>query len=255
MAEPELTQEAVEAVAEAIPEFVESLTKMKVGFTALGIAIGGAIGGLIGFRLAWRRLEVKYATIAEKEIDEMREHFRARLVSKEIKPSISELGKRVESLGYVSPDTDQEAPGPGDPNTSAGVEDREDRNVFEEAAVTDNWDYEVEKAARTIYKPYVIHVDERGESGFEEVTLTYYMGDDVLCDEQDKVVDDQERVVGAANLDKFGHGSKDAAIVYVRNEYLHLDLEVVKSEQTYAEEVHGLKHADDPRRRERPEWR
>jgi hypothetical protein len=112
-----------------------------------------------------------------------------------------------------------------------------------------------ETAARAEKHAYVIHLDERGqEDGYDEITLTYYQGDDVLCDAEDKVVDDQERVVGVENLDKFGHGSNDVNVVYVRNDAMQLDIEIVKSDKTYAEEVHGLAHADNPPRRRRTEW-
>jgi hypothetical protein len=246
--------EAAEVIEEVAEEVIKAVATVDRRVAVVGIVLAAAGGAAISWYVTDRRLQKKYEKIAEEEIDSMRDHFRKRLVAKEVKPEISDLGKRVEELGYApTPAVPPQAP--GELNTAPGVEERDQVNVFEQAKVEDVWDYEVEKAARDPSTPYVIHFDERGETGYEQVTLTYYAGDDVLCDDKDKVIDDKERVVGEANLDKFGHGSNDAVIVYVRNEYLDLDIEVVKSEQTFLEEVHGIAHADAPRRRERREWR
>jgi hypothetical protein len=252
---------ATEALGEALhkadqitEEAIRAVATVDRRVAVIGIALATAGGIAIGWYVCERKLRKKYEQRAEEEIEGMRDHFRQRLVARqEVKPEISELGKRAEELGY-SPTPPVPPQTPGDLNTAPGVEARDQVNIFAEAEVNDTWDYEVEKAQRDPSRPYVIHVDERGETGYEEVTLTYYSGDDVICDHNDKIVDDQDRVVGHHNLNKFGHGSGDAVIVYIRNEYLDLDIELIRSEQSYAEEVHGITHADSPRRRERPEW-
>lgn len=240
--------------AEAVEEVVEEATKnLPDGFyirgwvgTVLTVA-GSGLGTFVGYRLADRKLRKEYERIAEDEIDQMRTHFRQQMVAREEKPDLSDLAKRTAELGY-SENSDTPAP-PGEVNTPVVPEDV--RNVFEDTAkdAAEGWDYEVELASRMEDKPYVIHYDEREEKEYEEITLTYYAGDDVLCDENDKVVDSPDFLVGAANLDKFGHGSNDKNVVYVRNESLTIDIEVVRSDKTYAEEVHGFKHEDPPRRR------
>jgi hypothetical protein len=83
--------------------------------------------------------------------------------------------------------------------------------------------------------------------GYDHVTLTYYEVDDVLCNERDEIVDpdrDRENLVGERNLNLFGHGSNDASIVYIRNDKLEIVFEVVKSPNSFAEEVHGFRHED-----------
>jgi hypothetical protein len=49
-------------------------------------------------------------------------------------------------------------------------------------------------------------------------------------------------LIGEKNLSRFGHGSQDPSVVYVRNDQLELVYEVVRSPQSYSEEVHGIKH-------------
>ena len=109
--------------------------------------------------------------------------------------------------------------------------------------IEEEWDYEVETAQRSEELPYVIHRDEYNNEtpdGFDQYTLTYFEGDDVLCRDDDTVIEDQDSVVGLGNLTKFGHGSGDPNIVYVRNHELRVDLEVVHSDGKYATEVHGF---------------
>lgn len=246
----ELTEEIVEEVLEE--QLIETVGRQ---YFFGGLILGLVVGGVTAWLVTDRRLAKKYERVAETEIDDMREHFRARLIARDEKPPLSSLGRLVEEENYASKSEDPSTP--GELNTQV-ERTPEQQNVFDrintEKDASDGWDYDIEKAARTREVPYVIHYDERGETNYEEVTLTYYTADDVLCDDKDKVVDDQDRVVGLQNLDKFGHGSNDAEIVYVRNEYLSLDIEVVRSPNSYAEEVHGFTHEDPPRRREYPEW-
>jgi len=54
--------------------------------------------------------------------------------------------------------------------------------------------------------------------------------------------------VGERNLNLFGHGSNDASVVYVRNDKLELIFEVVRSPNSFAEEVHGFHHEAYSRR-------
>lgn len=127
-------------------------------------------------------------------------------------------------------------------------------NIWDAETPEDVWDYTEEMRVRDANSPYVIHKDEfdQNENDWEHDTLTYYEGDDVLADGKDDALD-QDDIVGVENLGKFGHGSQDPNIVYIRNERLQLDMEVVHSDGSYAEEVHGyVEHSDtQPRRRGR----
>lgn len=246
-------------MAASVEEVVEEVTEhvladgphIRGRFVVLvGVACLSA-GVAIGYLVANRRLRKEYARISEQEIDQMRDHFRARLVAKEEKPDLSDLEahakKVVEVHRYDSP---QPPAPPGEPNVVVLPEEIQ-RALDSEKDASEGWDYEVEKAGRMQGGTYVIHYDERGEAEFDEITLTYYAGDDVLCNEQTEIVDSQEDIVGTRNLDKFGHGSHDKNIVYVRNERLGLEIEVCRAEGTYAEDVHGFKHEDPPPRRKR----
>jgi hypothetical protein len=120
----------------------------------------------------------------------------------------------------------------------------EEANVVNIFAVRDEtWDYEVELANRSPEKPYIIHRDEyfSDEMGYSQTTITWYDGDHILCDEDDAPIYNPEKIVGEL---KFGHGSNDPNVVYIRNEVLGAEYEVLFDGGHYLVEVLG-QHIDD----------
>jgi hypothetical protein len=111
-------------------------------------------------------------------------------------------------------------------------------SVFDPDATEDVWDYDLEIAGRNPDNPYVIHRDEFDdeEKGYSHSTLTYYKGDDVLCDESDVPIYNAEKI--AAPL-LFGHGTNDPNVVYIRNERLEAEYEVMLDSGYYSVEVLG----------------
>jgi hypothetical protein len=133
----------------------------------------------------------------------------------------------------------------------ASEEDNETRkNIF--ANGDSGWDYNYELSTRTPEEPYVIHVDEyiADEMGYDQRTLVYYSGDDVMTDHDDQVVFPYNTVVGEL---KFGHGSKDPAVVYVRNEMSETEYEIMLHTGLFKEEVLGLEVEREYARQERAE--
>lgn len=122
------------------------------------------------------------------------------------------------------------------------------RNVFTDAA-NSTWDPEAEEAARDRTKPYILEHDEFYESDRDQSQLTWFEGDGVLADDKDEHIPDIDGVVGLANLEKFGHGSRDPNILYIRNEKLEVDFEIVLNEGKYTEQIMGfIQHEDAPHR-------
>ena len=102
----------------------------------------------------------------------------------------------------------------------------------------DIWDHEAELSSRDPNRPYVISIDEFHEDdmGYRQSVLTYYEGDNVVVDEHDSVMFQHEKVLGAL---LFGHGSSDENVVYIRNEKLAVEYEVLRHQSSYAVEVEG----------------
>lgn len=99
------------------------------------------------------------------------------------------------------------------------------------------WDYEAELPNRSPDFPYIIGFDEFeiGEEGFSQSTLTYYEKDDILTDDKDVPIYDR-RIVGEL---KFGHGSNDPNIVYIRNTSLQSEFEILRDSGSFQEIVLG----------------
>lgn len=90
--------------------------------------------------------------------------------------------------------------------------------------------------------PYVISFEEfcEGEDNHDKITITYYAGDGILVDEEEEIIEDVERLVGEDNLiNKFGEGSDDPDVLYVRNERMGIDYEIVRQHTCYSEVVSG----------------
>jgi hypothetical protein len=120
--------------------------------------------------------------------------------------------------------------------------------VFVDAEVDDDWDYEVELQNRDPVYPYIIHRDEffNDEMGYgdkgDQRTFTFYAGDEILTDEKDIPIYDQVARVGTL---RFGHGSGDPNLVYVRNEKEQEEYEIVLDDGAYEIVVLGGQVADD----------
>lgn len=271
--------EAVGEEAFEVAEAARGLSGQAVRFGLLGVGVGFAGGFVVGGWFVNRRLAAKYERIAEEEIDEMREHFRKRLLVKEEKPDLtSEAEKVIKREGYdgpatpvleedkdgevVPPEEEEVFPDDSPQRDISGVPFAE-RVEQEEAEVVENvfdkddpqaggWDYEAEVARRRPEFPYVIHLDERyDKDGYTHTELIYYEGDGVLTDPDNKPVEEIDKVIGIANLDKFGHGSGNKDVVFIRNDALELEVEVERDEGSFSEVVHGIKHSADPPRRKR----
>lgn len=122
-----------------------------------------------------------------------------------------------------------------------------DVGAGEEREVPETEEFEV-----PIY-PYVITSDQFLEDSdkYDKVSLYYYSLDDVLCDEQEEVIDDIDDTVGYDALAILDMQTS----VWVRNERLHIDYEILSVKQTYAEAVLGIENKPNQTPREKYEQR
>jgi hypothetical protein len=235
---------------------------MILGGTVI-ISLG--LGAVSGYFFAKKKLENQYLEISNKEIAEAKQFYNAlhkrdeydtpesaveSLGLNAVKAVLDYQGKPrvVEDLTIEAVSIDAEV----DPSKGP-IEVTGEVNIFKDDGDGDplaEFDYPEEIKNRTEYAPYVISHDEfmESEPGYQQVTITFFEGDDVLSDERDQVIEDIEETVGVENLKQFGHGSKDPKIVYIRNDRLELDFEVVQSQNKYVEEVLGFVQHSDQRK-------
>ncbi len=89
-------------------------------------------------------------------------------------------------------------------------------------------------------RPRVISPDEFGEmEGYEVISLTYY-DDGVLTDTKDLPMgdDDIEEQIGKESLNHFGEYEDDS--VFVRNDRLKTDFEILKDMRSYADVLQDM---------------
>ena len=91
-------------------------------------------------------------------------------------------------------------------------------------------------------EPYIIPVDEffDGNQTFDKVTLNYYEKDGALVDSDEELIHDVANTIGEDTLERFGDLSDDDDVVYVRNEKLSIDYEIIRVYNSYAQDVLGI---------------
>ena len=100
---------------------------------------------------------------------------------------------------------------------------------------------------------YVITAEEFDEETpeYDRVTLTYYAGDDVLCDSKEPIpAGEVERLVGPDALTSFGVGSNNESIVYIRNDRDGVEtcFEIIQDDAEYTETILGYRQPKDNHR-------
>lgn len=154
---------------------------------------------------------------------------------------------RLESVSLVADENapgriisvDDEPYGTGTgPEVAEHILDVATTNIFDTSIP--GWDYEKELNERSEKDIYIITYDEfyGDELHYKQDQLTYYQGDDVLVDSMNKPVHNYHRFVGDEM--KFGHGSKDPNVVFIRNEKQMIEWEIALDTGRYETEVLGL---------------
>jgi hypothetical protein len=90
-------------------------------------------------------------------------------------------------------------------------------------------------------EPYIISVDQfmANEEEFEQITLTYYEGDEQLVDDAETLVDDVATKIGYGHLKQFGKMSGNGDTVYVRNYTQEADYEIIRDYRSYGKDMMG----------------
>lgn len=85
--------------------------------------------------------------------------------------------------------------------------------------------------------PHIITVDEflsnTDDNNYDRPTYAYYSDDDVLLDESGQIIEDIDDIVGRENLQRFGEGSKNPNLIYIRNRNIEKDIEITRIPDSY----------------------
>lgn len=180
-------------------------------------SLGFIIGAASGATVAWYLLKDKYETLAQEEIDSVKEVFARR--EQEMK---DETVKRNVAEGIK--DSDRTKP---DLKEYAEQLKKNGYTRYSDLSADD------EGVSDKQTKPYVIPPEQFGDDeNYDQISLTYY-ADGVLADENDEVIDDVEETVGIESLNHFGEYEDDS--VFVRNDTRKCDYEILLDQRTYSE--------------------
>lgn len=181
-----------------------------------------AIGAVAGAAASWYFAKKKYELIAQEEIKSVKDVFAKRIeaISPEPSKNVSDAEEKAERakdkpgiIEYASKLNDE-----GYTNYS-NVE-----MSFPDVETKETMGKET---------PYIISPDEFGEEDeYETISLTYY-ADGVLADDMDYLVEDVEETVGNNYASHFGEYEDDS--VFVRNDRLKADYEILMDERNYSD--------------------
>ena len=171
-----------------------------------------AAGAAIGSVATWKVLKTKYEQIAQEEIESVKEAF----------------GKTV---------TEDEEGSTEDTEDDISEEDDEpmDLDEYENLVSKIKYKYEsneMEDDEDMNERPYVIAPEEFGDCDYITVNLTYYL-DDVVTNELDKIIANVDELIGNDFASHFGEYEEDS--VYVRNDKLQMDFEILKDYREFSE--------------------
>lgn len=199
-----------------------------------------AVGGVVGYFVAKHQLEKEYEKRITQELEDAKRVYKTLYKKDEFETPES----AAEVLGVHEPvHLVEERALVG--NAARSFVQYGGKPVVDEAIVENIFTKQIkhedpspeELRNRTEEAPYVISLTEFqvNEPEYDQVTCTYYAGDDQLVDDREEPVADPDDLVGIDNLLKFGHLSGDPRVVYVQNDAKSLQIEINRSEITYAE--------------------
>ena len=262
MNEQAVINEITESAETIVPEVVEAVHVVKNNpYLLAGVALVAASAGAgLGYFIAMKRLEPKYSKIAEEEIRQAKEYYSVLHKGGKFSTPKDAVDELITEYKGESVEIEETEEGIQVTTTSTEVDNDDNevevvkevtRNIFVNGQPIDEdeFDYESEVANRRDDRPFVITEAEffENETLCSQETLTYYAGDDVLTDDKDMVLEDVDDLVGNENLNKFGHGSKDRNLLYIRNVEKDLEFEIARSQGKFSEEVLGLDEAPELR--------
>lgn len=187
-------------------------------------SLGFIIGAASGATVAWYLLKDKYETLAQEEIDSVKEVFARREQEMKDETVKRNVAERIKDSDRTKPDLKEYA----EQLKKNGYTRYSDLSADDEG-VSDKQT-----------KPYVIPPEQFGDDeNYDQISLTYY-ADGVLANENDEVIKDVEDAVGIDSLNRFGEYEDDS--VFVRNDARKCDYEILLDQRTYSEVVEDMPH-------------
>lgn len=191
-------------------------------------AIVFAVGAAIGSAVTYAVMKPKYERIIQEEVDAFKKDFVECMVEMQTVSDEEE-----------SEDEDEDRPSQINWDELEDLDEEEleeidpEEELAEYEAIARHYTNEEGGAVEVAKNPYVISPFDFGElDGYKQISLTYY-ADGVLEDDDQEIVRDVDELIGVGSLNTFGEYEDDS--VFVRNERLRVDFEILKDYRTYEE--------------------
>lgn len=184
-----------------------------------------AAGAAVGSAVTWKIVKDRYEKIVQEEIESIKEAF---------------SDNNTDVCQEQTDDSEDDESDAGQYESVTHIDwskledlDEEDDDLDEYSALASNYTSEKGGAEGMTKPPYVISPYDFGElDDYRQFELTYY-ADGVLEDEDEEIITDIDDLIGPKALYTFGEYEDDA--VFVRNEQLRADFQILKDPRTYEE--------------------
>lgn len=164
-------------------------------------------GAGIGAAVTYKVVSDRYEQIIQQEVDSVKEAF-------------SNRKEKTEEIA------DEE-----------GTEEPIDKEVYDSIVKESGYAVDTgKKEDEKMDKPYVISPSEYGDSDYAMLSLTYFL-DGTVLNERDKIVSNVTELIGDDYANHFDEYEDDPDTVYVRNDRLGIDFEVLRDYREYSEVI------------------
>lgn len=179
----------------------------------LYFSIGAAVGAVSAWFVTKKYYEKRFA----EDIDAIRGDYEEEYTKERIED-------KIKDLGYISDDPDVVH------MEFSKINPVNEENYNEDGTAKDPTEVNP-FPNEPVDHPYTIGPDQyHDEMLFDKMTLTYYEGNDALISDEDESLEIGD-FIGRDSLDKFGEYESDT--VFVRNEKMGMDFEVVLVHGSY----------------------
>lgn len=186
-------------------------------FAAGGLVVGGALG----FLITRSYLKKSYAEFADREIHAVKEFYKARSENPPGEDSVE-----TEVITWVE-------------------EKKEEKVAYEKILSEKGYDDEEPKAIGPELGDDIYPITQEdwylSEIKYDHVPLTWFMEDNTLCDDDDRLVED---VAGTVSEDFHlwfdEYHAEDKDTLFVRNTNLLIDFEIAREEGSYLDAIGSL---------------
>lgn len=174
-------------------------------------------GATIGSVATWRFLKTKYDQLNKEDLESMREYY--------------EKKYNTQNESYNDEEVKEE-----------DEKDPSDRSLEEIRGIVNDLGYKKdsdvenkneEEEEDDMLGPEYIAPEETWERDYPTLSLTYFEGDGVLANDDGKIIDNVDELVGEDFASHFGEYEDDS--VYVRNEKMKVQYEILRDYGSYSE--------------------